>query len=228
MEIIYIGHSGFWVELSECCLLFDYYEGELPEQKSDKPLILFSSHSHHDHFNPEVFERILGDTKMYGVFSKDIFKSRVPQQIESQFAGPEETILLPFGITVETLRSTDKGVAFLVMTKEGCLYHGGDLNDWIWKGEPEAVNRSMTGSYRKEIKKLADKKIDVAFVPLDPRQEEYYDRGMVYFLEQTRADRVIPMHFWKKTQTIDRFLEEHPEYRERVSALKKPMERIII
>ena len=31
MQITYIGHSGFLVELSESLLLFDYYEGSLPK-----------------------------------------------------------------------------------------------------------------------------------------------------------------------------------------------------
>ena len=50
MKVTFILHSCYHVELEGCCLLFDYYEGEVPE--SDKPLYVFASHSHEDHFSP--------------------------------------------------------------------------------------------------------------------------------------------------------------------------------
>ena len=53
MKVTFIQHSCYFVELSSCCLLFDYYEGSVPE--TDKPLYVFASHSHGDHFSPAVF-----------------------------------------------------------------------------------------------------------------------------------------------------------------------------
>jgi len=55
MRITYIGHSGFLVELRETLLLFDYYEGSLPQLPLEKQLYVFASHRHPDHFNPEIF-----------------------------------------------------------------------------------------------------------------------------------------------------------------------------
>ena len=55
MKVTYIGHSGFLVETSGCSLLFDYYQGEIPRLRQDKPLFVFVSHRHSDHFNPEIF-----------------------------------------------------------------------------------------------------------------------------------------------------------------------------
>lgn len=40
MKIRFIGHSGFYVELEEMNLLFDYYRGELPEIDRSKPLFV--------------------------------------------------------------------------------------------------------------------------------------------------------------------------------------------
>lgn len=55
--ITYIEHSCFLVETAECYLLFDYYCGEVPLPALDpaKPLLLFNSHAHHDHFSKEIF-----------------------------------------------------------------------------------------------------------------------------------------------------------------------------
>ena len=55
---------------------------------------------------------------------------------------------------MDTLLSNDSGVAFIVKTKEGTIYHAGDLNDWYWDGEPKADNQRLTSAYRAEIRKL--------------------------------------------------------------------------
>ena len=40
MRVTYIGHSGFSVELESHILLFDYYEGTMPEFDPAKKLCL--------------------------------------------------------------------------------------------------------------------------------------------------------------------------------------------
>ena len=62
VKVTYLGHSGFLAELPEALLLFDYYIGSLPELPADKPLYVFVSHRHGDHFNPAIFRL----TEKYG------------------------------------------------------------------------------------------------------------------------------------------------------------------
>lgn len=57
MKIYPIDHSGFMVELEKHLLLFDYDKKDLPITKSNKPLYVFVSHNHQDHYNPETFEK---------------------------------------------------------------------------------------------------------------------------------------------------------------------------
>ena len=59
MNITYICHSSFLVETAVCYYLFDYYKGALPPLKTDKPILVFASHSHSDHYNPAVFEALI-------------------------------------------------------------------------------------------------------------------------------------------------------------------------
>ena len=54
MKVTYIHHSSFLVETDENYFLFDYFEGELPEFKEDKPLLVFASHRHGDHFSRDL------------------------------------------------------------------------------------------------------------------------------------------------------------------------------
>ena len=41
VTVTYIKHSGFLVETKESYLLFDYWEGKLPELQYDKELMFF-------------------------------------------------------------------------------------------------------------------------------------------------------------------------------------------
>ena len=63
MKITYINHSGFLIETKDCYYIFDYYRGELPHLDKEKEVIVFCSHFHEDHFNPQIFE-ILDDMGM--------------------------------------------------------------------------------------------------------------------------------------------------------------------
>ena len=217
MQVTYINHSGFLVESETCYYIFDYYKGELPKLDKDKDVIVFCSHFHQDHFNPQIFE-ILNDMGMnyQAVLAKDINKRKYPAGVKITTAYHDKTYILDNGTQVSTLLSTDSGVAFIVKAKSGTIYHAGDLNDWYWEGEPDADNRQMTSRYRAEIDKLQGIHFDVAFVPLDPRQEDHYADGMIYFLENVECEAVFPMHYWDEPKVIDRFIAEYPEYKSRI------------
>ena len=231
MKITYIAHSGFLAELEDTLLLFDYYQGDLPELPDGKMLCVFASHRHPDHFNPEVFRLAEGRENVYFILSRDIWKSRVPEGLQDRTvhlkAGEEWK---QGGVTVQTLRSTDEGVAFLVET-DGCtLYHAGDLNDWRWDGEPDDWNRTMAEKFRRYIEPLRGRRMDAAFVPLDPRQEKNYALGLDYFLTlsdyrkpENGAEKIYPMHCWDDYGIIERWLLEHPDSpgRERIVKISR-------
>lgn len=56
MRISFLGHSGFLLELPSATLLFDWSEGELPTLRPGRPLLVFASHHHEDHFRPAIFQ----------------------------------------------------------------------------------------------------------------------------------------------------------------------------
>ena len=76
----------------------------------------------------------------------------------------------------------------------------------------------------REIDKLKDIVIDIAFVPLDPRQENQYAWGMDYFMKHTHTKYVFPMHMWGDYEVYDRLMEnpEAEPYKERVIDVKEP------
>lgn len=224
MDISYIYHSGFLAETADANYIFDYYRGDIPIKDVGKPVFVFVSHRHPDHYNPQVFGilRRMGAERITGILASDIKPRNYPADENIISAAPDKKYILDSGAQVETLRSTDRGVAFVLTSKDKdagkdvTVYHAGDLNDWVWEGEPESENRQMTGRYRKEIDKLKGRHIDAAFVPLDPRQESFCDRGMKYFLDTVDVDAVYPMHYWDQPWVIEAFAKKYPQYANKV------------
>lgn len=202
MKVTYIGHSGFMAETQNHCLLFDYYTGEIPD--INKKYIVFASHFHNDHFNPAVFDLAKKHNVTYilsweikrGFAGIDIHYVKANEKIEAD------------GIFVETLKSTDEGVAFIVGCDGKAVYHSGDLNLWVWSGETKAYNNNMRANFYKYTEPLKGRTFDVGFIPLDPRQGEDYCAGMDSFLAMADFKAVFPMHFWKKYSIIKKYKQE--------------------
>lgn len=223
MMITFVHHSCFVVELEERVLIFDYFHngrvkgydftGVIPEFDPAKKVYVFASHFHQDHFDPEVLRWTEKYPDIHYIFSKDIrlgnhylerngIDASVKQKITFVQPGHRYTV---DDIGLRTLRSTDAGVAYVVYAEGKCIYHAGDLNLWKWEGAGELVNGKESRAYRHEINKLSDERIDVAFVPLDPRLRKYEAEGLKYFMENADAQVIFPMHMWQDYSPIARF-----------------------
>ena len=226
MKITYIHHSSFSVELSRAVLLFDYYEGDLPEFDGEKQLIVFASHAHGDHFSPVIFELAKGRGDVQYVLSRDISRKKVPEELldRVRFVKAGERFTLDAaGMEIEAFKSTDEGVAFWIRCEGKEIYHAGDLNNWWWEGEDKAWNHNMAANYKREMEKMAGRTADAAFVPLDPRQEQWFYLGMEGFMEKVHAKAVFPMHFWKDYSIIEK-IKEHPAsegWRDRIVEIRR-------
>lgn len=228
MKVTYIHHSSFMVEMEYAVLLFDYFEGEVPFPEPGKPVFIFASHRHGDHFSQNIFKLVRGGLDVYYVLSDDIWRRQAPEELLGRtiFLGPGETVELEAGrsgiVKIEAFKSTDEGVAFLVTAEGKTIYHAGDLNNWVWEGEPEEDNRRMSENFHKELDKLAGRNIDVAFMLIDPRQGKDFWLGMDDFMRRVGADVVFPMHFWEDFQAIDRFKElpTSQEYKDKIQDIR--------
>ena len=76
MKITYIHHSAFLVETESAYLLFDYFQGKLPEFSEEKPLYVFASHRHPDHFSKVIFELEEKHPKIHYILAFDIWSKR--------------------------------------------------------------------------------------------------------------------------------------------------------
>nr|WP_294492130.1 MBL fold metallo-hydrolase [uncultured Mediterraneibacter sp.] len=222
MKVTYLKHSGFLVETEELYLLFDYYKGAFPDWNRDKKMLVFVSHGHYDHFGKEIFRLSDVFREIRFILSSDIDAKEYEKYGSVTSVGAGQTSEIE-GVTVRTLRSNDQGVAYLLHTGGKTIYHAGDLNWWHWEGEPERFNKAMRRSYQSEINKLKDEKIDVAFVPVDPRQGEQYCWGLDCFMKRTVTKKVFPMHFWENYEIFERLMLEActDEYRNSIVKIER-------
>lgn len=213
VSIWYLYNSGFAVKTERHFLIFDYFldsprSGGLnggvidPAELQDSNTVVFVSHSHPDHFNRNIFQWRKQIPSIRYILSDDISTSEECLRVS---AGRSYNL---GDMEIRTLASTDLGVAFLVQVDGLCIYHAGDLNWWHWNDEPEEANRLMAQSFQEQIDKLEGIPIDIAFIPVDPRQEENALLGLRYFTQHADAKMLVPMHFGSQLSIFDRIFSD--------------------
>lgn len=187
MQVIFIHHSCFLVEVDDLVLIFDYFGGDrvngfhftgkIPDYAPDTKIYMFASHKHQDHFDMDILRWSEKYTNIHYILSKDIRIS--PHFLQKHGIDPGVRKKVTFvsannhyevdDLKIQTLLSTDAGVAFYVNVRGVSIFHAGDLNDWKMEHVGELINGKQERAFRHEIRKLADKPVNFAFVPMDPR-----------------------------------------------------------
>lgn len=193
MKVTYLHHSGFVVELENSCLIFDYVHGELPKLPKEKTIYVFVSHIHSDHFSKKIFDLQEIYPSVFFILDMDIPFGRGHHV---QYVEANELYDVQ-GCHIQTLKSTDEGVAFIVEIEGKRFYHAGDLNWWDWGVEDTpSESKAMEAAYKNELTKIQGMHFDVSFVPVDPRLKNAFTKGLQIFMEYCDSDYVAPMHFW--------------------------------
>lgn len=216
MQLIYIFHSGFALETDRCILVFDYWmdpAGVMPRLlRSPKPMYVFSSHFHEDHFNRDIFSWRTVKTNLRYILSKDILKHRRAQKDEADAWLGKGATWADELVHVAATGSTDSGVSWVIETGGKRIFHAGDLNNWYarfltddYHGgtvyspdfgmdiDPLKEEKHYLGEL-KDICKLTDR-FDVVMFPVDGRIGNGYTRGARQFLDVFQVGLFVPMHF---------------------------------
>lgn len=87
MQVIFIHHSCFLVEVDDLVLIFDYFGGDrvngfhftgkIPDYAPDTKIYMFASHKHQDHFDMDILRWSEKYTNIHYILSKDIRISRI-------------------------------------------------------------------------------------------------------------------------------------------------------
>lgn len=236
MRITFLAHDGFFVESEGVCLLFDWWKEALPPVP-DKPLLVFVSHRHEDHFDPKIFRLAETHPDVHFLLGSDF--RLTPKNLEKWQIAPEtaakcrrcgkhDVFEVCPGVTVETFPSTDEGVAWMVTAEGKTLFHAGDLNWWHWQEETEDWNRRMEANFKRYTEPLRGRQVDVAMLPLDPRLKEGEILGPQYFLELMQVRHFLPMHQWEDFSGTDRFLAACPAYAEITVPIRHNGEQLLL
>lgn len=216
MKLTYIFHSGFALETEQCILLFDFWMDPadvVPTLlKSEKPMYVFSSHFHEDHFNREIFSWKSAKQNIGYLLSKDILKHRRARKEEADVWMAKGAVWQDSLIRVLAMGSTDSGVSWIVETGGHRIFHAGDLNNWyarflndsytggrvysMEKGglvDPGKEEKRYLGEL-KDIRKMTDH-FDLVMFPVDGRIGNGYTRGGRQFIERFTVGLFVPMHF---------------------------------
>ncbi len=154
MTLTYIFHSGFVLETDSAILVFDYWMDPsrvMPSVlKRQKPLYVFSSHFHEDHFTKEIFEWKQQKEDIIYILSKDILRRRRANKEDADVWLAKGGTWKDECIAVWALGSTDSGVSWIVETEGRRIFHAGDLNNWYAKFLPDAVPGQKMYSFEME------------------------------------------------------------------------------
>lgn len=222
MTITYIYNSCYLIEFEDFSLLFDYYK-DVPRKdgsawvkdyllQKDEDLYILCSHSHHDHFNPDILSWGEKKSNIRYIFSKEL--------LESGTTSPKNALYLAKGevyrdhrIAIKAFGSTDVGGSFLLEYNNRQFFHAGDLNNWHWNEEVDAEEAlSYENNYLCELELLAEQtdRLYMAMFPVDPRLGKDFMRGAEQFVSRIDTDLFLPMHFGEKYDEANRFGEIAP------------------
>ncbi len=196
MKLTYIFHSGFVLETEHIILVFDYWldpSGVMEDVlRKQKPIYVFSSHFHEDHFTRVIFEWKRQKSDITYILSKDILKHRRANKDDAD-------VWLAKGGSW----SDEEGKR---------IFHAGDLNNWYARFLPDVVPGETIYSEEfdeeidpiahekqylgelKDIRKVADG-FDLVMFPIDGRIGNGYTLGGRQFIERFKVGMFVPMHF---------------------------------
>ncbi|MFP4015900.1 MAG: MBL fold metallo-hydrolase [Halanaerobiales bacterium] len=244
MKIYHLYHSGVAVDYQDSLFIFDYYKDRAGKtasftdtnpglnngvvRKSDlrkyQKVYVFASHRHSDHFNPVIFDWQDYNSNIKYILSDDIDAEKKDNRF---FMKKNDTLNIDNNIVVDAYGSTDQGISFLLKLADKTVFHAGDLNWWHWSSFSDEQLKQEEKDYKKEVDKLKDKKINVAFIPVDPRLKDSNYLAGKYFLEVIKPDLFIPIHFADQYKITEEFAAKFTGYSGAIAVIKNRGEEII-
>lgn len=223
MKLTYICHSGFAIEGDGFTLIIDYYKDSDGDGKGavhdyllhrTGKLYVLSTHSHPDHFNPEILKWKQERSDIHYIFSRDILENHLAAYEDAVYLSPSE-LYRDNTFCIQAFGSTDIGCSFLIEVDGKLIFHAGDLNNWHWKEESTMEeSKEYEDAYLHELEILArvTDRFDLVMFPVDPRLGQEYMLGAEQFVCRFAVDCFAPMHFhnqYKKAAAFRPFAEEN-------------------
>jgi L-ascorbate metabolism protein UlaG (beta-lactamase superfamily) len=203
-EIWYLGHCGYAVKTAKHLAIFDYIELEEspvergldkgfidPAEIADLDVIVFTTHSHIDHYDPIILSWRETTPKIRYVFG---WKFEDEPGVYSMDK-PRDRLELD-GVLIHTVNSHHSEVpevAYLVQLDGLTLFHEGDYQGRMGRNEPSNVEEDMA-----YLRKFVDR-VDLAFVG------NWTGEPVLDILRGLEPEVIFPMHERKKEHLYKNF-----------------------
>ena len=157
IDVMWLGHAGFKIKSSERAIYIDPYKISEDKEKAD---IIFTTHSHYDHFSVEDIKKIVRDgtvivctpdsqSKMSHLDKKVQIMNVEPNSQREVFNGEIKFWTIPAYNTSKPHHTREEDwVGYLIQVDNVMIYHAGDT-DLI-----------------PEMSKLKSSGIDIAMLPV--------------------------------------------------------------
>ncbi len=224
MTITYIYHSCYLIEFDEFSILIDYYkDADRPDGtrwvedyllNKEEELYVLCTHSHSDHYNPDILSWRNWKKNIKYIFSEEILESEELKETSVYFLNKEQ-VFEDHRVKIKAFGSTDAGGSFLINCGGKLIFHAGDLNNWHWREEVDAEEAlSYENHFLCELELISEKSdnLYIAMFPVDPRLGKDYMRGPEQFIARIKTDYFMPMHFGDKYDMANQFEETAKKY----------------
>lgn len=224
MIVTYIFHSCYLLEFSDFSVIFDFYQDVkrdnvqfwVKDYLLSKPqdLYVFCTHSHSDHFNPEVLNWKDEKENIKYIFSKELLDTGTVSNPEGILFLDKGEVFRDKQLQAKAFGSTDTGGSFLLNVGDKLIFHAGDLNNWHWNEEVSKIEASgYENNYLCELELLAEslEHLFLAMFPIDPRLGKDYMKGAEQFVRRVSTDYFLPMHFgdnYDKANAFEKFARQ--------------------
>lgn len=192
-RLTYNFHSGFVLETENYVLIFDLWLDRanlLPLLlKDERPLYVFASHFHEDHFNPRILTWRQSRENITYILSKDILRRHRAEKDAADVWMVKGSLWEDERIRVLATGSNDSGVSWVVELKESGfrLFHAGDLNNWYAR-------------FLSDEGKIPEKIISEEFGEINPLEEEKQYLGELKDLRRLMSENLGPRHILNKVE----------------------------
>lgn len=219
----YVWHDCFILSSPEADFIFDFWRDPaetdaastglppcLRGRDASRPLYVFVSHHHKDHFTRRIFSWQHDCPHIHFIISKDTARFvrhllRPDSIWKGDRVAPERVSVMTPGdvwtdgyLTVRAFGSTDTGCSYGLECAGKRFFHAGDLNAWIWKDESTPAEvRAAIRDFDAITATIAEAmpQLDLAMFPVDSRIGRDWYEGAARFVRAISVARFIPMHF---------------------------------
>lgn len=166
-----------------------------------------------DHFNPIIasWQQVVKKIKYIVPPEVTRFGRRFKNDVKENLfeIGPGKVTVE--GVTITTIVATDSGIGFLIKCDGLVIFHGDHA---LW-------DRSIETTYQAEIEKVKNTRIDIAFLPLQPRHpnKEIIREGALWAVKTLIPKVVIPMHLFGQYEEGETFVKMVSEQKLKAQAV---------